>query len=154
MKTKFLFLLLCTLSFSCEESKLKKSNSLEVNLELACGWCFGVESLKIGKSEYYYAYDNACGDSLDLPPTKFETSSSLWNDLVSHINKKKFSKLDLNSCFRCSDGCDYILTITDNEYNHEISFTSISEITESETKNLADRLISLLEEKRKELDAY
>lgn len=150
MKTTKLFGLLAGVLFlwSCEENNLTPTEAFQIKFGQICGWCHGHEDMTFTSSNYTYSYDYACGDSLDVATKTYEMSESLWNSILENINPETFSQLDLNSCAYCADGCDYWLILEDSAYSHEITFSSLDQITDESTKALASELTTLLETTR------
>lgn len=78
------------------------------------------DSMSITKNAFIYRNESSISKkfvSLRIPAEKED-----WNSLVYLLDLDKFKAVDLNSCFACVDGIDYIVTIKKGKYFHEIRY--------------------------------
>lgn len=133
---------------SCEDTDLTPTEAFQIRFGQICGWCHGHEDMTFKSRAYTYAYDYACGDSLDVAQKSYAMTSAMWQSILENVDAENFASIDLNTCAYCADGCDYWLTLEDSAYSHEIRFSSVDLIADETTRALANELIEILETTR------
>ena len=124
ISTLYLLLLLITAVQACErKSSVAIHEDLVLSISTVCGWCAGGDSLIIKSDETIYKHFASC-DMSKMQTITNVTDKTVWNRLVSLLDKKKFNAVELNICNVCADGCDIRATVKDKNYNHSISYGS------------------------------
>jgi hypothetical protein len=142
--TIVVIILFCMMGFSCEDDK--KSPLIVIKTGMECGWCGGADSLVITKQTSFYEFVNPC-DATKNKKTEESTSRSEWSDLLGSLNWDEFTKVNVNTCALCADGCDTWIFIQNGHITHQIRFTeSSSEI--DPIRIFVDKLEAIHEEFR------
>ncbi len=103
-----------------------KSEPEYIKAGISCGLCAGVcnDSLAVTPNKLIYKRVTwGKGDpKTEIIEQAFTTQG--WNNLIGLVDLSEFSELDLQSCARCYDGCDYWLGIKSAGIENDISFAS------------------------------
>ncbi len=107
---------------SCNKASLgnKSAEDIEFAMGRQCGWCAGSDSLHISSVNTDYQYTAPCDES-DFKKTA-ATASVNWNALISLLEYETFSKINVNSCDVCFDGCDTWISVKKGDEYHRIQF--------------------------------
>lgn len=109
-----------------ELSLLSRIGSEEeyIKTGVACGLCGGVcmDTLVVTPDKLYYKKTiwGEGKDKTEIIEQAFTQQG--WNNLVSLVDLEEFNGLDMESCARCFDGCDYWLGIRSAGTDNMISF--------------------------------
>jgi hypothetical protein len=114
------------------------STGIVIKYGMACGWCGGNDSLTIFSNDLWYFSHSPCDNT-----TKVEhelLSENEKNDLLNSLNLNDFSKIEINTCFICVDGCDKWISVKNNNYYHQIRYGTYDSLTMRSIKNFVDKL--------------
>jgi hypothetical protein len=112
--------LFCVLGSSCEEDKNNPHIIIKTGKE--CGWCGGADSLTLTSKKSIYQFRN-CDETKNKQD---ETALEEWSELLLSLNWNEFTKVNVNTCALCADGCDTWICIQNGLRTHEIRFTENS----------------------------
>ena len=143
-KIAFYLSILMVIGFvACERKSAVTINAdLQLKMGTVCGWCAGGDSLIINAHNTVYKYYPSCDQSKAKIITA-TTEKAVWEKLVSLLDKKKFNNIHLNICNVCADGCDISITVTDQNYNHTISYGGINNAAVVDVRPLIKELEAL-----------
>lgn len=122
-----LLIFLVSLFTACNPTALQHiepSNSSEYFIESgqSCGWCGGTNIFNISSNQASFSHNYACDEFEDIPVKKINITNSEWSKLISKLDFDAFQKIDLQTCFMCSDGCDTKITITRSGSSHSFTY--------------------------------
>lgn len=144
----FLFLLLILQSCAEEQPEniesFDKTASFYIEFGIECGWCAGIEYIKITQSKVEYTRVIPCGDDKGTFINEQDLNEADWVELTSSFKLSEFMELAYNTCNLCADGCDEIIRIGDKDSSHEIRYTPGIEIEGMEA--LIEKLYLLIQE--------
>lgn len=133
---------LALIFISCEKDTLIINNDqLIIEMGSICGWCVPGDTLVLDNINTNYSITYPCEESTVEKEEK--TNSSDWNELVGLLDKDEFSKIDINTCYYCADGCDIWIKIIDENYSHMIRFGYEDSTTLETIKPFVDKLDSI-----------
>ncbi|GEM_PF-2546391 len=104
-----------------------------IEYKLQCGWCAGLEEIKITLSKIEYLRHIPCGENEGTVQKERPLSIEEWTLISSSFNFNTFKTLTYSECNVCVDGCDEVIEITRDSKTHKISYspnTKIKEIQE------------------------
>lgn len=143
MKNILLIISILVLIFvSCQKDDTEINNDqLIIEMGSICGWCVPGDTLIMTKADTKYQIIFPCDSSrVDIEET---TKSAEWNSLIGLLDKEKLSKIDLNTCYSCADGCDTWIKVTDENYSHKIRYGFEDSTTLVTIKPFVDKLDSI-----------
>ncbi len=119
-------LILAITLHSCEKQGQENSkipDGISFTIGTTCGWCAGTDSLVITKEEMSFVRNQPCENNSvkETDPTRKED----WITLTDLFDKDEFSKITINTCNVCVDGCDTWIRVKDDDYSHQIRFGSV-----------------------------
>lgn len=122
---KIIILILLIISaFSCEPES-KEQSDMEITIGTVCGWCGGTDSLLITGKDMTFTLEAICDRS------EYKTSKSIpdsvWKKIIDAYDQNKFSKVNINTCNVCADGCDTWIRVRNGAFTHEIRFGGIQD---------------------------
>ena len=127
MIRKFLIIItVIVLAFSCTYDSLdNKINNSDVMIKTGtvCGWCTLNDTLTIiGNSVRYVNYANCSTNKPSIEKSGQITKIEL-DALLAKLDFAELTKLDLNTCNVCVDGCDDWISFKKGTETHYIRFT-------------------------------
>ncbi|MEQ8687729.1 MAG: hypothetical protein RIE86_20660 [Imperialibacter sp.] len=130
MRTILLFVTTAIILGACgsEDEELLsvklKSESEYIKTGISCGLCAGVclDSLAVTPNKLIYKRTTwGAGDpKTEIIEQAFTQKG--WENLIGLVPLQEFGELELESCARCYDGCDYWLDIKSGGIENSISF--------------------------------
>lgn len=120
----FITILIAFAALSCQRKSAPVSNTdVTISISTVCGWCAGGDSLMIDAAKSVYRNSPSCDPARDTE-VALATDKKQWDELMSLLNREQFSKININLCNVCADGCDVRVTVKDKNYIHSISYGS------------------------------
>jgi hypothetical protein len=120
--TAFFIFLASSCRYESDQSHVKTNTSvITIKTGTICGWCAVNDTLIIkGNSVRYVNYwdcmvNHSFGNSNEIKPSEL-------NDLLASLDFSTFTKLELNTCNLCVDGCDDWVFIEYGTDSHYIRF--------------------------------
>ncbi|HKJ78903.1 MAG TPA: hypothetical protein VKA10_05185 [Prolixibacteraceae bacterium] len=133
MKTLILAVFAATLlfvPFSCAEENPEISETYFIEFGSECGWCAGMEYIKITEQKIVYTRTIPCGEEKGTQTESEIISEADWQELQNSFDYDQFLTLDYDECNVCADGCDEILRITRAGETHQLRYDPGQEITD------------------------
>ncbi len=136
------------LFYSCIKEGIDKTDSLQVEFGIVCGWCGGEEKITVTESKIVYYRNIPCGENKQSVSRTLNMDTEDWKEIKSSFNYGLFLTLTDNTCNVCADGCDEFISATKDGSTHKISYnptTSIEgfEEVQERLKNLMEQLKNL-----------
>lgn len=129
MRTKFIIAVSILVSaFACsDENSLTQqglaSSQLKIKTGTICGWCSMNDTLAISGNTIRYVNYTNCDNSKPAVENKGELSNKELETLLSKLDLKELTRLDMNTCNVCADGCDDWISFDNGEITHYIRFS-------------------------------
>jgi hypothetical protein len=135
-------------AISC--NKEKETSGLIIVEGSVCGWCAGSDSVIISEYKINYRNMHSCDHHAYSKVSHIEKSE--WDKLTGIIDFDEFNNIHLNTCNVCVDGCDKWITLRNGSYSHTIRFGYQDSAAIQSIKPLVDKLDSIREAFRAEID--
>lgn len=106
-----------------EDALLASFDGPYIKTGVACGLCAGIcqDTLVITPERLFYKAVNY-GEGANLTTIQNRSfTQAAWDDLLSTVDAEAFNALDIESCSRCSDGCDRHYEIRAGNISNSIS---------------------------------
>lgn len=124
----FIAVLLVLAFASCNDENLEMDETNMIEFGSECGWCAGMEYIKVTEQKIRYTRTIPCGENKGTRTESRKINEAEWQELQNTFDFEQFQLLDYNECNVCVDGCDEILRITSVGETHEIRYNPESEI--------------------------
>jgi hypothetical protein len=101
-----------------------ESESEYIKTGITCGLCAGVciDSLAVTPNKLLYKRTKTGEGEPKTEILEQAFTRQGWENLIGLVSLQDFSELDMESCARCYDGCDYWLDINSGGVDNAISF--------------------------------
>jgi hypothetical protein len=120
-----------------KDVKIDESGTI-IKYGYACGWCAGIDSLTISSNDLWFISQKPC-DNVTKVEHKSLTGEEK-DDLFNSLNINEFSKIELNTCNICVDGCDHWISVKNDSFYHLIRYGFEDSITLSSIRIFIGKL--------------
>ena len=110
---------------SCESESIQteiNEDELQVTIGRICGWCAGADSLTITENITTYDFWK-CNEM--VATESGQTNEAHWNSIISLLDIDEFTRININECGVCYDGCETWISIRDSTLHHQIRFVNV-----------------------------
>lgn len=87
---------------------------------VACGWCAADDTIRVNNFEASAKGVSGC-DSVDF--YNLETDQSYFQNVMAQFELQDFLAINLSSCEICVDGCDYWISMENEDIKHVIRYS-------------------------------
>jgi hypothetical protein len=117
-----------------------KLGDYQFSFGTACGQC-SKDTLYVVDSKVHYVSFRNCVDSRQVLDTILDTEE--WNKLLYSVDFDKLQTINIKTCNRCTDGCDFFLRLDNGMLTHTVSFGLEDSTSMEGIKPLIDQLEEL-----------